>query len=89
MRGSYTKIIFLKKILCDKTVFIVVVDLFCSPHSICLNFDFGRVLFYGNALSVVVLLTKKWYSSFSRRVFVFYKICIKVQAIKIFKIYSQ
>ena len=89
MRGSYTKIIFFKKIVCDKTVFIVMIDLFCSPHSICLNFDFGRVLFYGNVLSVVVLLTKKRYSRFSRRVLVFYKICVKVQAFRIFKIYSQ
>ena len=65
IRGSYIQIKFSKK--SDKTVFFVI-------HPFCLFFltlVFERALLYGNVvLSKVVLLTKKLYSSFSRKAFI-------------------
>ena len=45
---------------------------------------------YGNdAFSILVLPTKKRYSSFLKKVFVFQKICFKVKVLKTFKIFSD
>ena len=46
-----------------------------------------RTVLYGNvAFSILVLSTKKWYSDFLKKVFVFQKICFKVKVFKMFKI---
>ena len=45
------------------------------------------VVLYGNdASSILVLSTKKLYSSFLKNVFIFQKICFKVEVFKTFKI---
>ena len=68
----------------EKTPFFVIGP-FCTPHSIYL--DIG---FYGNdALSVLVLSTKKQCSSFLKKVFVIQKICYKVKVLKTIKISNE
>ena len=66
---------------------------FCSPHSICLNIGFWQSSFavlYGNVmLSILVLSTKKQYSSFLKRVCVFQKMYFKVKVLKSFNIFSD
>ena len=48
------------------------------------------VVLYGNdALSILVLSTKKRYSNFLIKVFVFQEICFKVKVLKTFKISSD
>ena len=44
------------------------------------------VLYWNDAFSILVLSTKKRYSSFLKKVFVFQKICFKIKAFKTFKI---
>ena len=44
------------------------------------------VLYGNDAFSILVLPTKKQYSSFLKKVFVFQKICFKVKVLKMFKI---
>ena len=65
---------------------------FCLVHFV-LTFLFVLTLasdtavLYGNdAFSILVLLTKKWYSSFLKKVFTLQKICFKVKVLKTFKI---
>ena len=48
----------------------------------------GAVLHRNIALSILVLSTKKLYSSFLKKVFLFQKICFKVKVLKSFKISS-
>ena len=43
-------------------------------------------LYGSDAFSILVLSTKKRYSSFSKKVFVFQKTCFKVKVLKTFKI---
>ena len=50
----------------------------------------GMAVLYGNdAISILVLSTKKQYSSFSEKVFLFQKICFKVKVLKTFKIFTD
>ena len=85
-RGSYTQIKSLKKknkkkkislwknpVLCDKSIFLL-------PILFILTLTFDRAVLNGNLVVVVVVVvvffcsmcsTKKWYSSFSRKIFVF------------------
>ena len=44
------------------------------------------VLYGNDAFSILVFSTKKRYSSFLKKVFVFQKICFKVEVLKMFKI---
>ena len=88
IRGSYTEIKFPRKWNSSKSGFFV--NSFCAPHSLCLNIRMCRSVLYGNvALSIVVLSTKKRYSGFSEKVFVFQKTCFKVKTLKTFKISSD
>ena len=48
-----------------------------------------EVLYGNDALSILVLSTKKWYSSFLRKVFVFQKISFKVKVLKTLKIFTD
>ena len=51
---------------------------------------FGGITLYGNiAISILVPLTNKQYSSFFKRVCVFQKICLKVSVLKTFKTSSN
>ena len=60
---------------------------FCTHHSICLNTGFWQSSLNGNdVFSVLVLSTKKRFFSFLKKVFVFQKICFKVNVLKTFKI---
>ena len=57
-----------------------------SPLSI-LKLAAYMIVLYGNdAVSILVLSTKKQYSSFLKKVFIFQKICFKVQVLKNFKL---
>ena len=47
------------------------------------------VLYGNDAFSILVLSTKKRYSSFLKKVFVFQKICFKVKVLKTFKIFTD
>ena len=60
-------------------------------NSICLlNIGFWEAVLCGNiAFSILVLSTKKRYSSLLKQVFVFLKICFKVEILKTFKIFSD
>ena len=52
-------------------------------------FSMNAVFYGNNVLSIVVISTKKRYSSFSKEVSFFQKTCFKVKALKIFKICSD
>ena len=55
-----------------------------------LTFASDMTIFYGNdAFSILVLSTKKLYSSFLKKVFVFHKIFFKVKLSKMFKVFSD
>ena len=47
------------------------------------------VLYGSDALSILVLSTKKWYSSFLLKVFVFQKIRFKAKVLKTFKLFTD
>ena len=68
-----------------------VIGPFCTPHSFVLTLASDRVVLYGNVmLSVLVLSTKKRYSSFLvESVFLFQKIYVEVKVLKSFKISSD
>ena len=60
---------------------------FVLPILFFLILAFGRAVLYGNIpFSISVLSTKKRYSSFLRKVFIFQKIYFKVKVLKYFKI---
>ena len=73
---------------------------FCTHHSVCLNIGFWYGSFawkwyvfnmayckYNRPwFSILVVLTKKPYSSFLKKVFIFQKISFKFEALKTFKI---
>ena len=60
---------------------------FCTSILFVLTLASDRAVLYGNAaVSVLLLLTKKWYSSFLKQFFVFQKICFKVEVLKALKI---
>ena len=44
---------------------------------------------YGNAFSILVLATKKRYSSFLKKVFAFQKVYFKVKVLKTLKIFTD
>ena len=55
-------------------------------HSICLNISPDMAVLYGNGAFLILLLsTKKRYSSFLKRIYVFQKICFKFKVLKTFK----
>ena len=69
------------KVATGKTSFFMLIILFV------LTLTFDMALLYGNdVFSILVLSTKKRYSSFLKKVFVFQKICFKVKVLKTFKI---
>ena len=68
------------KVVTGKTL-LFVIGPFCTYHSVCLNY----LLYGNNAFSILVLLTKKRYSSFSKKDFLFQIICSKVKVLKTFK----
>ena len=77
------------KVVTGKTP-LFVLGLFCSHHSICLNIGFWYCSFVCNdAFSILVLSTKKLYSSFLKKVFVFLKICFKVKVLKTSKVFTD
>ena len=86
--GSLVHQIFQKdKVVTGKTP-LFVIGPFCSPHSIC--FNIGRAVFNGNdVFSILLVSTKKWYSSFLKKVFVFQKICFKVKVLKTFETFTD
>ena len=47
------------------------------------------VSYENDAFSILVRSTKKRYSSFLKKVFIFYDICFKVKVLKIFKIFTD
>ena len=73
-RGSYTKEKFSKnKVVTDKTPFFVM-DPYCTPYSMCVNIGLGRAVLYGNiSFSILILPTKKRYSSFLKKVLFFWR----------------
>ena len=73
-RGSYTKAKFSKnKVVTDKTPFFVI-DPYCTPYSMCVNIGLGRAVLYGNiSFSILILPTKKRYSSFLKKVLFFWR----------------
>ena len=75
-----------KKVVSGKAPFFVIGPI-CTPHSLCLNIGFWQSSFVGKCcVSVLVLSTRKQYSSILKKVFVFQKICFKVKVLKKFKI---
>ena len=69
------------KVATGKTSFFVLIILFV------LTLTFDMALLYGNdVFSILALSTKKRYSSFLKKVFVFQKMCFKVKVLKTFKI---
>ena len=77
------------KVVPGKTPFSVIAPI-CSPHSICLTLASDRAVLCGNiALSILVITTKRRYSSFLKKVFVFQNICLKIKVLKAFKIFSN
>ena len=74
------------KTVTSKTLFFVIGP-FCSHHSNCLTLTTDMTLLYGNdAFSILLLLTKKGFSSYLSKLFVFQKMCFKVKVLKTFKI---
>ena len=79
------------KVVTGKTPFFLIGP-FCSHHFICLNMALASdmaVLNENHAFSILVLSTRKQYSSFLKKVFVFQKICFKVKVLKTLKIFSD
>ena len=84
-RDSYAEIRFSKIWKC-----FFVIRSFCTPYFVCLNLGFDRAVLYGSIVfSVLVNSTKKGYFSFLKKVFVFPKICLKIDIFKPFKIPSD
>ena len=69
------------KAVSGKTPFLMIYP-FCTPDSICLNFGFRQGSFGNVALSIVELSTKKQYSGFLKKIFVYQKTCFKVEVLK-------
>ena len=86
IRGSSTETKFSKK---ESTELLAKLH-FVLPILFVLTLASDRAVLYGNVmLSVLVLSTKKQYSSFLKRVCVFQKIYFKVKVLKSFKISSD
>ena len=63
---------------------------FILPILLVLTLVFDTAVLYGNvAFSIVILLSKKRYSNFLEKGFVFKKICFKVKVMQTFKISSD
>ena len=63
---------------------------FVLPILFALTLASDRAALYGNnAFSILVISTKKQYSSFQKRVWVFQKICFKIEVLKTIKISSD
>ena len=58
---------------------------FCPRDCICLNIGFCQLCYGKDASSILALSTKKQYSSFLKKVFVFQKTCFKVKVLKTFE----
>ena len=60
---------------------------FVLPILLVLRLASEKAVLLGNvAFSALALSTKKWYSSFLKKVFVFKKICFKVKVFKKFSV---
>ena len=86
-RGSDTENFFSKnKVVTDRTLLQVY---FVLPILLVLTMASDKAILFENvALSILIYLTKKWYSSFLIKVFFFQKIYFKVKVLKTFKIFS-
>ena len=74
------------KLVTGKTAFFVI-DPFSTPYPICFNTGFWQGSFLWKCcVSILILLTKKRYSSFLEKVFIFQKIYFRVKVLKTFKI---
>ena len=69
------------KAVSGKTSFLMIYS-FCTPDSICLNIGFRQGCFGNVALLIVELSTKKRYSGFLKKIFVYQKTCFKVEVLK-------
>ena len=77
------------KVVTGKTPFFTIGP-FCNPILFVLTLASGRTVLYGNVtFSILVLSTKKPYSNFLKKVFVFEKIGFKVKVSKTLKIFSD
>ena len=88
IRGLYNEIKFSKnKGVHGKTLFFWQGQ-FCTPHSICLlTLVFDKTFLYENVtFSILILSSKKRYSSFLKKHLVFQKTCFKVKVMKLLKI---
>ena len=78
-----------RKVVTGKTPFFVIGQ-FCTPIPFILTLASDKAVLQGNVmLSIVVLLTKKWSSSFLKSVCIFQKIYFKVEVLKSLKISSD
>ena len=89
IRTSQTDIFFFQKnqVVSGKTP-LTLISPFCVPILFVLALAFERAVLYRNVVfSIVVLSTRKQYTNFSKKVFVFQKIFnFNVRVMKIFKI---
>ena len=77
------------KLVTGKTPFFVIHP-FCSHYSIVITMASDMAVLYGNdAYSILVLSSKKQYSSFLIKVFIFQKIYFKVTVLKTFKVFTD
>ena len=76
------------KVVTGKTP-LFVIGPFCSRHSICLNIGFWQSSFEWKWCVFNLSSTKKHYSSFLKKVFVFEKICFKVKVLKTFETFTD
>ena len=84
---NWNKISETNETVTGKTLFFLVGP-FCTSHSICVNIRYWHSSFVWKCC-VFNLSTKKCFSSFLKRVSVFQKICLKIEALKSFKISSN
>ena len=83
---NWNKISKKNKVVTGKTPFFLIGP-FCTHHSICLNIGFWYDSFVWKwCVFNLSASTKKQYSSFLSKVFVFQKICFKVKVFETFKI---
>ena len=88
IRGSETETKFSNKVITDKTPFFVMVH-FVLTTLFVLTLASDMAVLYWSAFSILVLSTRKRYSSFLKRVFVFQKMCFKVKLLRSFKIFTD
>ena len=84
IRGSLTETKFSKSSYWQTPFFVI--GTFCSHHFIFICLDIG---FWYDAFSILLLSTKKRYSSFLKKVFIFQEIYFKAEVLKTFKIFTD